>query len=462
MPRVSSPSGLALLLLVSACASDPATEPELEFTLVEGSWEEQAPTLDPTASCIHEGQLRRPAWWTADLQLWIQYPGQEPLQLSGDFTTLWPFHVAFGSEQIAVARVNDISLFDRASGVRQHRWEFETDTILELHIDDRGKVVASLQDQTTGLWSGRLFELEGQTELPAFYPHGPMDARGLIPGAFLDPSVEDTFQPTTGWGWLDPRAPLDHETHLLDTPHRPADELDFREWPRFEGGFIEHVDVDHEDGPRFVRADSSGGVFVELPASESYRYLPAAPGYRLLELADSSLVRIDTNAGRAEPVSFDLFPSGAAPLPSACVEPSYTVDSSGRVLSVLRRDNVDRVAAWDPESGNWTWLGAPMTRANRYNLDLRGPWILAGAQDANDPNCAPALASESSAFEFDSAQLIDPDTGKYFYAGEYAESVRVDPQGVCLTWNLGSGVYLFDLRDWEELGLPWDGLWGWL
>ena len=466
MPRATYPSCLALTLIAGACAPAPelTPEPELEFTLVEGSWEEQAPPLDPTASCIHEGQLRRPLWWTSELQMWMQQPGEQPVQLSGDFSTLWPRRVGFGPAHIAVSRVGDLSLFDRETGVRAHRWEFVDHAAGNLYVDARGSVVAELYaDNFLGddIIGGRLFELEGETELPDFLPRGPVDARGLIPGLFLASAPEG---PTpSGWGWVDPLAPLDHETHRIYELPASAEPLDPSEWPRFEEGFIEYVDAGHEEGPRFVRANSSGGVYIELPGdAASYRRLSAAPGYRLLELDEpSGLALLDVNAGSAELVSFGPAPEGASRLSDACVEPVAALDQRGRLLSILRLDNVDRLAAWDLESQTWTLLGAPMARANHYRLDLRGEWILAGAEVFGDSECPAALSNASDVFEFDSAQVVHPDTEAYFWAGEHAGSVRIDPQGVCLSWE-SEGVQLFDLRDWETGSLPDSTLWGWL
>ena len=439
-----------------ACGAEPPPAFE-EVRLEAGGWEEPF-ARDPEARCIVGGALQRPLWVITDPQVLIYEPGREPQELAAELRYVSRSGLDVGPEYVAVvatdAGVEQLSLFERETGALVWQRSYSGAQLSFPRVDASGRVTAAYSESSGGvqvvdggLWShaDRDFELDG------FFPRGTIDKWGFIPGWFRVSEADHAGAwPAPRWGWLEPYFGFEL---ILDGPSEASEVLAAD--VVFDEGEIEYLDLDHADGPRLVRAAPSGGKWIALPPDATdFVRLPAAPGYRLVELASPGgveLVRVVTSDGAQLRLDPPAPPPGMSVF--GCASPGAGVDAFGRVLGFVRDAHQVWLGAWEPSDASWTLLGVPMAGVSELEIvEVLGPWVHVRAEtdaDCSAPDWTPG--AEPGASWGDSEQIIHVGTGASVDVGP---QLQLDPHQVCASWRVDGGTVIFDLQDKDSRVLP--------
>lgn len=120
----------------------------------------------------------------------------------------------------------------------------------------------------------------------------------------------------------------------------------------------------------------------------------------------------------------------------------------------MRDDDAAWIAAWEPETEEWSLLGLPLA-------DVDGMWVYAiggtvyaigvGDPDSCEDPAAPFSNPPADALLGDSQQIASVESGLVWPAGLF---VQLDGQRVCAMWIAGEERVVLDLEDGDQLVFP--------
>lgn len=422
----------------------------------------------PGSGCIVDGELRRPLWLAGALdERLLLYPSDGGVvELPVPEHETW-IGVDVSATHVAAAYRGDNDGFVRLFARESHEliWErrYLESRLGDPFLLDDGRVLLGYFDDFSmalGFHGGLLLGGAEDVELPWVYPIEQVGAHGFAPALFLDPADQSLSErKLTGWGWVEPES---NAKVILE------DELALRpSYMLVEGDAFEYVDGDPEAGARLLWAAFEGSHWVPLPVADGIWVAAHNDRHRLLQLssADSTLVRLSIADG--ELLGFDRPPPPSGQQFFGC-DDDLTIDSLGRVLYAVRDESAARVAAWDPETQQWSFVGLPMIDLLDVHFgQVFGEFVAVSGSD-DEHNCsepidpedpgAPFIDPPADALVGDSRQLIGVESGTVV---QNRGAVDVDPQRVCATWITTDARIIHDLEDGDELALPFSTHHGW-